>query len=269
MARYILALILLLAGGMALVAFHCDSINEMQQRVDLEELGAVTRSIRLTQYEEPRAYSLVNFSWSGSAKDRSKKVIVERSTGNDFFAIDTLSFGPGTIPYFDPDTLPAGQAVHYRLLLLDQGRLSEIADFESVPMEQVKFLMPDTVFPQIAQIGEEKAQPAKNTSFISFVWQSLSGVEVYDAEIMSLKSLAPLPEGEVLVRGDIRADKNNNIVWDIDTDKLVPGKSYILKVKAHLDEEHGSRTSESYRLFVFSAVPNRQKQITEEGKNYE
>ena len=70
---------------------------------------------------------------------------------------------------------------------------------------------------------------------------------------------SPLPDGEVRVRSEIKPQGNNNIVWDIDTDRLIPGESYILKVVVHLEDEHGSRTSEGYRLFVLSGVPQTSK----------
>lgn len=261
MARYILALILLLAGGLTLVALNCDSVNTARQRVDLEELKVVTRSVYLTQYEEPRAYTLVNFSWAGSDTDLGKELIVERSSGNDFLVQDTVALTGSSGSFSDPDSLSAGLAVNYRLLSFDQGRASVVNEIKCEPLEPIKFLLPDTVVIMTDQLQDKKPArrivPAENQVRVraSFLWEALSDVDVYAVEIMSLKSLAPLPDGEVLVKGEVKAKGKNNIVWDIDTERLIPGKSYILKVRAHLENEQGTRTTEGYRLFVLSGVP--------------
>lgn len=265
MARYILALILLLAGGLVLVALNCDSVNTTQQRVDLEELKVVTRSVYLTQFEEPRAYSLVNFSWAGSDADLGKELIVERSSGNDFLVQDTVALTGSAGSFSDPDSLSAGLPVNYRFLSFDQGRASVVNEFECDPLEPIKFLIPDTVVIITDQSLDKKPTrsivPGEDQArvHVLFLWEPLTSVQIYSAEIMSLKSLAPLPDGEVLVKGEIKSTDKNNIVWDIDTDKLVPGKSYILKVKAQLPDEHGSRTTEGYRLFVLSGVSKTSK----------
>ncbi len=267
MARYILAFILLLAGGLVLVALNCDSVNTTQQRVDFEELNVVTRSVYLTQYEEPRAYSLVNFSWAGSDAGLGKELIVERSSGNDFLVQDTIALTGSAGSFSDPDSLSAGLAVNYRLLSFDQGRTSVVHDFKCEPLGQIKFLIQDTVFSVTTQSEDKKpsrrVEPRENQTRVrvSFLWEPLPGVQEYDVEIMSLKNLAPLPDGEVLVKGELKSIDKNNIVWDIDTDKLVPGRSYILKVKAQLPDEHGSRTTEGYRLFVLSGAPKQVKPV--------
>lgn len=253
MARYLLALIILIAAGVTVVALDCDNINEQNYRTELEEVNALTRSVSLTEFEEPSAYSLIDFSWSGLGKEQGEFIVLERKDAYDFLAVDSMNLSGANMSFNDPDSLVPGSSFEYRLLLLHKGRASVVRDFSCNTMEPLTFLIKDTVY--VLQENEEAAertQSGPERTRLVLEWKPLKDVSSYKAQLMTLKTLAPVPDGQVFLTRDIKSTGKDKVVWEIDTDKLVPGENYILKVSVYAKDGVFSRSSEGYRLFVFS-----------------
>jgi len=232
MAKYLVVMVLLVAGGVALLAFACDRLDEPRYEVELVEADMATQTIHLT---EPQTHAGVKLVWQGSVD--ADGIVVEKKEGDDFLVLDTLDVASGEWSFTDPDTLECGEPVVYRLLALDEARAWYVGTYTLLALDGIEFLVPDTVYPENGRL--------------SLSWRHLPEVEeAYRVKLMTLETLAPLPGGELLAKARVEPTGTGEVRWTLDTEELTPQANYILCVEAEVHEEPLIRTVTGYRLFV-------------------
>jgi hypothetical protein len=235
MARYLVVTIILAAAGVVLLALDCGRLDEPLYETELGQIRVHTETVYLTDEEGPFSYAAVNFSWQGLSEDDGEGVVVERRINEEFIVLDTLSDLAEVMEFSDPETLSIDEAT-YRLLLLRQDRALVLEEFTCTPFAGVGFHLPDTV---LAEDGR-----------VVLSWDRIEGVGEYEARLMTLGTLAPIPEGEVVLDAMLGSSDNERISWEMDADKLDKGANYILQVKAGVEDEGYLRSVRGSKLFV-------------------
>jgi len=234
MARYLVVMIILAATGVVLLALNCDRLDEPLYETELGKIRVHTETVCLTEEEGPFSYAAVNFSWQGLSEDDGEGVVVERKVNEDFIVVDTLRTLAAEMYFSDPETLSIDEAT-YRLLLLRQDRALVLEEFTCTPFAGVNFHLPDTVLVEEGRV--------------ILSWDRIEGVSEYEARLMTLGTLAPIPKGEIIVKAAVKPD-GKTIVWEIDADKLDKPANYILQVKAGVEDEGYLRSVRGSKLFV-------------------
>lgn len=247
MARQIAAIVLLLAGGIALLAFNCEKARESEYGLEVEAI-VETETIDLSTGEEPRVYSLVSITWEGVTSADGESVIVEKKKGLDFLIVDTLDIADAPTRFDDPDTLMPGETPAYRLVLQTQSKAMVIEILECRPFDALVFTVPDTVLPAVEE------------ELFTLTWKPVGEEVTYHAALLTLESLAPLPEGEELESVDIEHQGSEQVSWKIDVSGLEPG-NYILQVSASVVDSTWTRSIRGSRLFVLGV---REEEVEEE-----
>lgn len=234
MAKYLLAMLIVAAAGVVLLALDCDRLDEPLYETELGKIRVQTETVYLTEEEGPSSYALVNFSWHGLSEDDGEGVVVERKINGDFIVLDTLRDLAEWMEFSDPETLSIDEAT-YRLLLLRQDRALVLEEFTCTPFAGLVFHLPDTV---LAEDGR-----------VVLSWDPIEGISEYEARLMILETLAPIPKGETIVKATVKPD-GKTVVWEIDADKLDKPANYILQVKASLKDEERLCSIRGSKLFV-------------------
>ena len=234
MARYLVVMIILAATGVVLLALNCDRLDEPLYETELGKIRVHTETVCLTEEEGPFSYAAVNFSWQGLSEDDGEGVVVERKVNEDFIVVDTLRTLAAEMYFSDPEPLSIDEAT-YRLLLLRQDRALVLEEFTCTPFAGVNFNLPDTV---LAEEGR-----------VILSWDRIEGASEYEARLMTLGTLAPIPKGEIIVKAAVKPD-GKTIVLEIDADKLDKPANYILQVKAGVEDEGYLRSVRGSKLFV-------------------
>ncbi len=235
MARYLVVMIILAAAGVVLLALNCDRLDEPLYETELGKIKVHTETVYLTEEEGPFSYAAVNFSWQGFSEDDGEGVVVERKVNEDFIVVDTLRTLAAEMYFSDPETLSIDEAT-YRLLLLRQDRALVLEEFTCIPFAGVNFHLSDTV---LAEEGR-----------VILSWDRIEGVSEYEARLMTLGTLAPIPEGERVLDAMLGSSNNERISWEMDADKLDKPANYILQVKAGVEDEGYLHSVRGSKLFV-------------------
>ncbi|MEA3311268.1 MAG: hypothetical protein U9Q76_03505 [candidate division WOR-3 bacterium] len=241
MARYLLAMLIVAVAGVVLLALDCDRLDEPLYETELGKIKVHTETVYLTKEEGPFSYAAVNFSWQGLSEGDGEGVVVERKVNEDFIVVDTLRTLAAEMYFSDPETLSVEETT-YRLLLLRQDRALVLEEFTCVPFAGVNFHLSDTV------LGEEGEEGEEGRVILS--WDRIEGASEYEARLMTLGTLAPIPKGERVLDAMLGSSDNERISWEIDADKLDKPANYILQVKAGVEDEGYLRSVRGSKLFV-------------------
>jgi len=234
MARYLVVMIILAATGVVLLALNCDRLDEPLYETELGKIRVHTETVCLTKEEGLFSYAAVNFSWQGLSEDDGEGVVVERKVNEDFIVVDTLRTLAAEMYFSDPETLSVEETT-YRLLLLRQDRALVLEEFTCIPFAGVNFHLPDTVLVEEGRV--------------ILSWDRIEGVSEYEARLMTLGTLAPIPKGEIIVNATVKPD-GKAVVWEMDADKLDKPANYILQVKASFKDEERLCSIRGSKLFV-------------------
>lgn len=235
MARYLVVMIILGAVGVVLLALNCDRLEEPLYETELVEMKVHTETVYLTEEDGPYSYAAVDFSWRGLSSDDGEGVVVERKVNEDFIVVDTLRTLAAEMYFRDPETLSV-EELTYRLLLLRQNRALMLEELTCTPFAGVNFHLPDTV---LAEEGK-----------VILSWDPIEGASEYEARLMTLEALAPIPQGKSVVGAKLSSSDRERIRWAIDADELDKPANYILQVKSSLRDEGCVRSVRGSKLFV-------------------
>lgn len=248
MTRYLVAFVLLAAGGILLLAFNCAPMERSDYPFEISKASLETRTVCLSETEESEVSWLVRISWKGMDPAFGEAVIVDKRAASDFLVLDTLSPLNQDMSFEDSDTSDTGSPVAYRLLLLNQGLASELETIVRPPITGVVFNIPDTVVPS-------------QDSLIKLAWEPLADEASYEVELMTLETLAPYPKGRRVASATLKRSGSEPVRWIIDASRLSWGANYILQVNVTMEDSVWSRTVTGSRLFVLGNPPK-----TEENK---
>lgn len=235
MAKYLVAFLILAAGGVTLLVLGADRVDEPSYEVELIHAGIHTQTLHLT---EPASYALASLSWSSS--ENVKGFIVEKRVGEDFYILDTLSPQDPEMIFSDPDTLSSEKEVIYRLLALDKGKVYPVGVYSLVPIPRIDFTIPDTVIPENGQA--------------TLVWKPLTDIGEYEVEVMRVGTLAPIPMGETVAKGVVEPEENT-VSWKFSSEDFEEETNLILKVTGQIKKDLQVFEITGYRLFILGTEP--------------
>lgn len=236
MIRYLVALVVLAAGGVLLLAFSCAPVERSDYPLEIAEASVETRTVSLNQGEEPEVSWRVVLSWRGLYGKDGEAVIVDKKVTEDFLVKDTLQPISEEMTFEDADTLDLEKEVTYRLVLLNQGCATLLDTIVRPPLVGMAFRIPDTVFPQ--------------DNVVRLSWEPVTEEASYEVRLMTLEALVPQPQGRRLASANLRRSGSGPLYWSVDVSGLTPGTSYIFQVSATLEDSVWNRTVTGSRLFV-------------------
>lgn len=218
MAKYLVTLLILAAGGVAILLWGGETIVEPSYRVEMERIQTLTKTIHLTEEDGTSSFSEASFTFAPINPKERDRIIVERKNKDGFQVLDTLGTLTSLMDFSDPDTLVPGVTYTYRLSLLRRSRVFAPDTLALATPPGVEFYFADT-------LKEDEGE-------IVFSWGGPDWFAEYEVKLMTVEDLAPHPRGEVLFSSVIGKEKDT-LRWSIEAERLKEGiGGYIFEVKA-------------------------------------